>query len=271
MTVKNFLNFIFQPKSYITKVIETRLHNRMVYHHYFSIDDTKEQDVFLAGYPKSGNTWLQNIITGLILNMDTNNLSDLLSQTIVPDVHNSKFYQRFYKTMYFKTHHLPLPNYQKVIHLVRDGRDVLWSYYQMHLNMNKLITLQEIVIKDKGLFPCSWQEHTRAWLDNPYEAKILRIRYELLLNDPLSELKKICEFVELERTEKDLRIIMEGNSFQQMKKKEEIFGKYNVHFNPKGNFLRKGITGNYKSGFSPELLEKFQELAGEELIELNYL
>lgn len=271
MTFKNLKKFLFNPKLYITKLVDANVHNRMIHRRYLPINQTNCQDVFLAGFPKSGNTWLQNIIAGIILNMDTENLSDTLSQSLVPDIHSANFYKRFYEPMFFKTHHLPSPEYQKVIHLIRDGRDALWSYYQMKTELGEKITLEEMVLENKGLFPCSWQQHTRAWLENPYNANLLIIKYELLISDPLSELKKICDFIDLERTEKDLHKIIKGNSFSKMKKKESIFGGYNKHLNPNGNFLRKGIIGDFKEGFSPGILQEFENLAGKELAKLGYL
>lgn len=271
MTFKNLKGFLFHPKLYFNKIVDRNVSNRMIHQQYSSISKTNSKDIFLAGFPKSGNTWLQNIIAGLILNMDTKNLSDILSQSLVPDIHSAKFYKRYYEPMFFKTHSLPQPSYKKVIHLIRDGRDALWSYYQMKIELGENITLEEMVTKDKGLFPCSWHEHTRTWLDNPYKSDILIIKYELLIISPLIELKKICDFIGLTRTEKELDRIMEGNSFSEMKKKELIFGGYNKNFNPNGNFLRKGIIGDFKEGFPPELLQKFEDLARNELVKLNYL
>src|SRR5438067_12223108 len=53
------------------------------------------QDIFIAGYPKSGNTWFQNLIASLIYGVATELAPDALIQELVPDVHHKRYYRRF--------------------------------------------------------------------------------------------------------------------------------------------------------------------------------
>src|SRR5579862_9101604 len=94
-----------------------------------SITDFDPKDIFVVAYPKSGVTWMQYLLAGLIFGIDARHAHDSLVQDLVPDVHQRTFYRRHMTPTFFKTHHLPQPEYRRVIYLVRDGRDVMVSYF----------------------------------------------------------------------------------------------------------------------------------------------
>jgi len=54
-----------------------------------AIDRTDPEDIFIVGYPKSGNTWMQNLVAGVIYGIDARLAPDSLIQDLVPDVHFS--------------------------------------------------------------------------------------------------------------------------------------------------------------------------------------
>lgn len=90
---------------------------------------TREDDIFVVSYPKSGATWLQNLISGLVHRVDPATTPDTVIQELVPDVHYKSEYQRCYgNRSFFKSHSLPDPQYRNVVYLLRDGRDAMVSY-----------------------------------------------------------------------------------------------------------------------------------------------
>src|SRR5271168_3318189 len=125
------------------------------------MDNTMPEDIFIAGYPRSGNTWMQNLVAGMVYGMDMRLIPDKLVQEIVPDVHQSKYYRRYTTPTFFKTHHLPRPQYRRVIHLVRDGRDVMVSYF--HYASARWGRTDDLlsIINDDEIFPAQWHEHTQ--------------------------------------------------------------------------------------------------------------
>jgi hypothetical protein len=85
---------------------------------------SNENDVFIASYPKSGTTWLRHLSTSLIYGMDASLVPDILVNLLFPDLHAFKYYLRSGMPVLYKTHDLPAPKMKKVVHLVRDVRDI---------------------------------------------------------------------------------------------------------------------------------------------------
>jgi len=238
---------------------------------FISINNTNEKDIFIAGYPKSGNTWMQNLICGLLFGIETSLLPDKLTQELVPDVHAKKFYKRFGTINFFKTHDLPKKNMRRVIHLVRDGRDVMASYYAMNIAMGKKMTLNDMIVDGKDMYPVSWHEHCRQWLNNPFNADILIVKYEDLLTDTFNQLKRIVAFSGITRSDDIINRAILGNSFDEMKRKEKEYGWDNKSWNPEKDFIRKGKMGSYVNEIPEDLVEIFESKSKAELKYFNYL
>ena len=86
-----------------------------------AINDTQDQDVFVVGFPKSGNTLMQHVMAHLIYGLNQNGSRSLIS-LLTPDIYTNSHYFRFSDVCYFKSHDLPKPEYKRVIYIMRDGR-----------------------------------------------------------------------------------------------------------------------------------------------------
>jgi hypothetical protein len=232
------------------------------------IDYTEPQDIFICGYPKSGNTWMQNLIAGIVFGISTEFLPDRLTQELVPDVHLKKHYIRFLHFSIFKSHHLPKPEYKKVIHLVRDGRDAMASYFAMNKAIGKPYTLEEMIIDGKGI-SSRWEDHTQAWIENPYNAQILVVKYEDLHIAPLKTMIKICHFLNIEREESLILRSINGNSFDKMREREKLYRWYQSWKN-NNNLIRKGKIGSYKEEVPDFLITYFEKKARNQLLAFGY-
>lgn len=256
----------------LDKRVQRRAKQILKNDHFIPINETYENDVFIAGYPKSGNTWMQNLITSMLLNTTTNITPNLVSE-LVPDVHARNYYKRIYDRMFFKTHSLPKSKHKKVIHLVRDGRDVIVSFHHyLKLNNNKGISYEEMIRNGSGLWPCRWHEHTLAWTKNPYKANILTIRYEDLITETTNVMKKVASFLEIEISADYLNEICDHNSLQTLRKKVIESGwDYDDRFGDDSkNFFRKGIVGDYKNEINEDLLTMFNSYSEDMLIAYGY-
>lgn len=225
------------------------------------------EDIFIAGYPKSGNTWMQTIMASLLFGLDVRQVPVRLMSDLVPEVYD-EFYRRYLTPTYFKTHDLPDPLYRRVIHLVRDGRDAMASYYHYLQARGYSPTWDDLVAN--GGFRGLWHDHTEQWLDNPYDADIILVKYEDLLSQPLVELQRICDFGKLDKTDDALQKVIEQTSFSNMRSSENKFGIGHQDFSDEHNFVRKGKVGSYKEDIPAAVIPLLNAQMKDTLNKLGY-
>lgn len=240
------------------------------------INKTEDHDIFVAGFPKSGNTWVQNLVTGILLDSISYRITPKLVSEIVPDVHAKQFYKRIFPVMVFKTHDLPNIKYKRVIHLVRDGRDAMLSYYKMEVNRDKSFkySLADMIKEGKGVYPAKWYMHTNLWLENKYNAELITLKYEDLLNRPLKAMKKLSDFLKVEITEERLDAIYKANHINILRQKVSDYGwDYDYIYKNKTSqsFFRKGTTGSYRNEMNEDLVTFFENESKKELQHFNYI
>lgn len=233
---------------------------------FLPIDQTQDQDVFICGHPKSGNTWVQNLMASLLFGLEPRYLTDRLVQEVVPDVHQSRFYKRFFDTAYFKTHHSCQSTYRRIVHLVRDPRDVAASYYHFDHARGQAVSLEE---KTKAVIE-SWRAHTISYLDSAGEKSILLLRYEDLLSQPETEVKRLLQFCQLERSAEIKARSIEGNRFSRIASRERKFGMANPRWPSGKAFFRKGQAGSYMETLRAEDVSAIESSLEELMLELGY-
>jgi hypothetical protein len=236
------------------------------------ISDLDPQDIFIAGYPKSGNSWFQELIAGVVYGVMPEFSLPALVHELVPDVHFKAFYQRFNTPMFFKTHSLPRPEYKRVVYLLRDGRDAMVSYFHHSSAVGrKPPSLLRMVQDGPELGPCKWHEHVKAWQANPFGASLMTIKYEDLQRDAAGEMMRFCEFARLERDQKFVQEMAQATAFKKMQGKEARERIYVTSDWPKDKlFRRRGKVGSYKDEMPPEALAAFVAEAGETLHDCGY-
>jgi Sulfotransferase domain len=235
------------------------------------ITDSDPEDVFVAGYPKSGNTWIQYLLAGVIFGIDARLAPDSLVQDLVPDVHFKKFYRRYLTPTFFKTHDLPRPQYRRVIYLVRDGRDVMVSYFHHLTALGNRLDFLKLVATGEGLFPCRWHEHIDAWTANPHGAQMITVSYEMLKRDTVTELKRICDFAGLECEQTMLESAVQNSTFEILREKEKKFGWADSVWPKDKAFVRRGKVGSFKDEMPGAVLKAFMEQSEPTLKRLGYL
>jgi len=252
--VKNFLKPKVLPyNNVVPKIV---FHGGLI-----QINDTQPEDVFIVGFPKSGNTLMQHIIAHLVYGLNEEGSRSIIN-LIAPDIYASSHYFRFNDVCYFKSHERPQPHYKKVIYLLRDGREALLSYHHMMKNMGKEVSLNDLYSGNIKIYGGLWHEHIEDWKSNPYNADILFVRFENLKNDKLQELKRICNFLKIERSNTELKKVVQLTSFNHMKSLEQRTDwknmKKEVLFKT-GNFVRKGELKSYINEVPEELIRKFEK------------
>ncbi len=238
--------------------------------HVRPIVESDPADVFLAAYPKSGITWLQNLVAGALYGLDPEQMPDRLVQDLVPDVHYKRTYKRYRAPMCFKTHHLPRPEYRRVVYLMRDGRDVLVSYWHHLQALGRRPIDFAALVEDPEMLPWRWHEHVEAWRANPFGAELLTVRYEDLRADAARELARVCTFAGEPRDAAAIAQVAARCTFEAMRRREERFGWDNVDWPKDRPFVRRGVSGSYRDEMPPAVLERFLAEAGETLRACGY-
>lgn len=235
------------------------------------IADLDPADVVIAGYPKSGNTWFQNLVAGIVYGLDTRHSTDSMVQHLVPDLDVYAHYRRYSTPSFFKSHRFPEPGFGRVVYLLRDGRDVMVSYYHYLVAQYGDTLSYEWLIREGDDKGHKWHEHVEAWLANPYNADMLIVKYEDLKRDGVWELHRLCEFIGQHESDDFLATVYDQASFQNMQKRETWDQWDHRPWWPRDrHFVRRGQVGSYKDEMSPEILEAFLAQAGDTLNRCGY-
>jgi len=179
-------------------------------------------------------------------------------------------------------------NSVRVVHLVRDGRDVIVSGAAHRLNIARqrwasgkpgtasddLEAAQQL---DDRVVPDVWFQHfLENWIDAntamleavPMFGSVLRVQYEDLLSDPdehaLHLLRHIAEGAGVGVTPGQAKACVEAASFRNLTGGREP-GEEN-----RQSFFRKGTAGDWENWFTIDQMHEFDERAGELLEALGY-
>lgn len=233
--------------------------------------DFSPDDIFIAGYPKSGNTWMQVLVSCITYGIDPDTSPDSLVQELVPDIHYKAHYKRFRETSCFKTHDLPKPEFQRVINIVRDGRDVLCSYKPFNEAIGATFDMDSAIDAGSGLGFGTWQDHVLAWDRNPFGAEKIVVRYEDLIDDCVGELGRISRFIGITRTRSELAAIAAATTAEQMKRREVLLGWDNKAWPKDKAFVRVGKKGTYERELTAAQIGRFNARAETALRLHGYL
>lgn len=203
-------------------------------------------DLFIVEFPKSGITWLSNILANTIVLK--NNLSlDVTHfnlEQFIGDIHVSNNINRQDKKLFpgyrlIKSHNEYTSSYRHVIYLIRNPFSVMQSYY-FYAQGNGFFSgeLQEF-IRDKRYGVDSWCKHVDSWVCSPKrKMKMHIIKYEELQDDSFSTISTLYSNLGWKIEEEHIKTSIEKSSFKEMKKSEELFKAHCPH--RRYSFVREG-------------------------------
>lgn len=234
--------------------------------------ECSEEDVFLVGYPKSGTTWFRTLVAGVMFGVDPEQARFGLITDVVPGP-TYRYYKRYATPTAFLWHGLPGSTHRNVVYLVRDGRDVMVSYlHHLRATQRREIDFLSLVRNPRGVSAprFKWHEHVDAWLSNPYNARMLVIKYEDLKKDAVAELQRFCEFVGVEKDRTRLEEIVTKATFERLRQKEIRYGRDIPEWPRDVLFFRRGEIGSHRDEMPPDVLAAFLREAGPTLQKLGY-
>ncbi len=198
--------------------------------------------IWLASYPRSGNTFFRNILFEVYG----------VRSSIYHLGKKKKLDSNFASFPIVKTHLLPhqLPLEKqsfKSIYLIRDGRDSVVSLAHHRKDIKKtsanyLKNLVEVILGIGNSFPGGWSRHVRDWGNH----SSIIIRYEDLIQDPIGQVERLRSIINLPEPKLD-----KLPTFQSQKKGTANYSsEKNVSELNKpdlsNTFFRRGVSGSYK-------------------------
>ncbi len=220
-------------------------------------------------YPRSGGNWLCRI------------LSDLLNIPFKPH----KFFPP--NSHIVHGHFSYNPDMKNVILMIRDGRDIMVSYYyyclvvkdnkanlnavmrhRNKLNFNDVQDVSgnlpkfiEYAFSSIDFPPFTWREFMEQWMDKGFPV----VRFEDLLSKAPEVLEDLLKSTSNKpNVDNDfINMVVDNHSFKKAVGRQPGDEKKNSH-------LRKGIAGDWKTKFSRAAREIFDHYAGDTLIEFGY-
>lgn len=196
-------------------------------------------DVYIVEYPKSGITWLSNIIANLsLLESNRMEIANFCSGLLyIPDIHISRFIGPMpYNSppvRFIKSHDSYNPYYNFVIYLARHPLHVMKSYYR-HIsqrNTNYHVSFMDF-IKDKKYGITKWKNHINNWLTGSHTSqRIYLIKYEDLLKNTYLSISELFDNYGWCYNEDNIIKAIKLSSIENMKKSETLFKLKNPRYN----------------------------------------
>ncbi len=258
----------------------------------------RDDDIIIATYAKSGTTWVQQIIAQMLFGGDPDlavgEMSPWLDLRVPPKevklpLVEAQSHRRFLKT------HLPVDALvfspkAKYLYIGRDGRDVVWSFYNHHVNANE--TWYQALNDTPGRVgppiekpPNDIRDYWRNWMDGdgfPFWSfwenartwwairdlpNVMFVHFYDLKKDMAGEMRRIAEFLEISVYESQWPSILEYCSFDWMKMHATQSVPLGGAFWDAGAgvFINKGVNGRWRDTLSAEDVAEYEARAVQEL------
>lgn len=255
--------------------------------------------VWLASYPKSGNTWLRFMLYSYLYGPPKTSIAVARR---IPDLHRTVPGQlppgdpELVKTHFMLSERHPrLGETARAIHIIRNPRDVALSA----LNYRKLTGETANALTEAGYLKGfistggdadwqrlgfgTWAEHARSWRSTD-RFPVLALRYEDLKQDPAEALRSMVDFLGLGLDEQRITQAVKASSFDAMRALEirekakptkDALNKRLFVGDTKAArkgvyFVNKGASGQSLTDISPKLEEAFVDAFAQPMRELGY-
>lgn len=243
--------------------------------------------VWLASYPKSGNTWVRFLLYSAIFGPPKNSL-DIARK--IPDIHRplpfkptQDGYQLCKTHFAYSPKHPKIADTEKAVLIIRNPRDVFFSA----LNYRRLSGLAPQQMSDEtfakryiaamgdpdflSLGFGTWASHIESWQNNNAFA-VCTIKYEDLKADTASTLKHIAEFIGYNIDDAAIAAAARASSFDSMRAMEirekhkqsnaqaqSLFIGADQSRKSKTYFMNTGNTGQSLASISPAIEQAFNK------------
>ncbi|XP_046322293.1 sulfotransferase 2B1 [Marmota monax] len=242
-----------------------------------------DDDIFIITYPKSGTTWMIEILSLILKNGDPSWIRSVPIWERAPwcETIISAFTLQDQTSPRLLSSHLPIQLFPKaffstkakVIYLSRNPRDVVVSFYHYSKIARQLKDpgtpdqFLENFLKGEVQFG-SWFDHIKGWIRMQGRENFLLLTYEELQRDLQGSVQRICEFLGRPLDEEALSSVVAHSTFGAMK--ANSMSNYtllptSLLDHRQGAFLRKGVCGDWKNHFTVAQSEAFDRVYREQM------
>ncbi|KAK6294655.1 hypothetical protein J4Q44_G00354850 [Coregonus suidteri] len=211
----------------------------------------QDRDTVIATYPKSGTTWMQEVVT-LVKNRG--------------DPQLSKTVPNWARAPWLEQHYCAKGSKAKVIYVARNPKDVVVSYYHFH-KMAKFLpepnSFDEFLdgFLEGTVSYGSWFDHVKGWTSQAgVLAHFLYISYEEMWLDLRGSIERISSFLQCPLVGKELTSALRHCSFSSMSDNAMVnytLIPQEIMDHSKGKFMRKGKIGDWRNTFTEEQIGCF--------------
>jgi hypothetical protein len=255
--------------------------------------------IWIAAYPKSGNTWVRFMVCNLLFGRQD---SAAEVSALVPDIHDGPGAAQCPEQGALLKTHFPFSGSMSfadrtaaAIYIIRHPADVLVSnffYSQRSAGNTDPSTADfdryvEMFIEHRGdkrwidLGMGSWEQNVRSWLQGALPFPVVRIRYEDMIDDPQGACRSMARLLRPECSAADIEGAVQNSSFSRMRdiERADIRGKrVGIFYKPylqasidSGNrFMRRGLAGDGVARLNPHQRARLSDAFCALLQELGY-
>jgi hypothetical protein len=230
---------------------------------------SRPDDIFVATYPRSGTSLLQMLLLQLSTQSDApfRHIEEVIPFLDHALKHGESL-EQFPSPRILKTHlgcRIVTRWSGKFVYVVRDGEDVLVSYfYFCQKYVNPALTFDQFFgdfMRGKVQYG-SWFRHVSEWLAFPDTARLLVIRYEDMVQNLDATIDRLAFFLKWSVSAERRLLARERCQFSYMRTLESKFEPVStatLTAGEAGAFFRQGRPGAWRATLTPAQSEVFRE------------
>ncbi|XP_042331651.1 sulfotransferase 2B1-like isoform X2 [Sceloporus undulatus] len=216
----------------------------------------RDSDVFNLTYPKSGTTWMQEILTLIHSDGDPTLSRSIPSWERVPwlEQNTAAKYLEDRPCPRLISSHLPpsifpesfFTSQAKAIYTIRDPRDVCVSLYY-YAKMSSFLDYKEDFGEFLEMFSAgkilfgTWFDHVKSWLAYKERTNFLLLTYDELLKDLQGSVRRICQFLGKDLDASAVDSVVKNASFESMKGNKMGFLGTGEIISPQSKLLHSSV------------------------------
>jgi hypothetical protein len=233
-------------------------------------------DVFLASYPRSGNTMLRFILAEILSGIPSSFDS---IQRIIPEIGVQVNAHPLLPGggRLIKTHEPYRRQYRRAIYIVRDVRDVMLSSFarETAVDVLHIRSLNEYVrpfMQGRMTRFGAWQNHVEGWTGSPLALRgdLLLLSFEQMRGDLVGTITRCLDFLGKSVPENVVRRAVQNNSLARMRAKEDEARTLPKSRGEEGRWIGRGSVEGWRDKLTEEQLEVVDGFACDVLARFGY-